>query len=141
MVTSTIQTNGECVSALILAHCSCLFPLARHYNYDLAACMGKSSTVALGYYPDWSQTESKCVKDANVPDYMRQKAATYIFDDIESCCKRFYNWEANKCIANSGGANAAGKVGTKKWYVDHSKGSCKQDNDGGAESWNHLYIR
>jgi len=112
----------------------------KHYNYDLAACMGKSSTVALGYYPDWSQTESKCVKDANVPDYMRQKAATYIFDDIESCCKRFYNWEANKCIANSGGANAAGKVGTKKWYVDHSKGSCKQDNDGGAESWNHLYI-
>ena len=127
--------------ALILAHCSCLFPLARHYHYSLATCMGKSSTAAIGYYPDWDGSESKCLNDRHVPDYMRQRPAAYIYDDIKSCCKRFYNWEENKCIANSGGGNAAGEVGTGKWYVDYYKGSCKQDNDGEAESWHDLHVR
>ena len=46
-----------------------------------------------------------------------------------------------KINALLGSANAAGEVGTRKWYVDHSKGSCKEDNDREAKSWNNLYIR
>ena len=87
--------------------------------------MGESLTAAIGYYPNWGQSESKCLNDANVPDYMR----------------RFYNWDENKCIANSGGGNAAGEVGTGKWYVDYYKGSCKQDNNGEAKNWHDLHVR
>ena len=80
-----------------------------------------------------------------MPDYMRASPQQYLYDDIESCCENYYQWEEDVCIENSGGNTVA--TATGKWYVNHQEEVCVQDcpkSVGGycgglAKEWDQLY--
>jgi len=96
----------------------------RYYAYDYTACMGVNGAAAIGYYPAWDGTE-KCRNDRDVPDYMRRNPSLWIYDDIESCCGRYYNWAKADCVSRSGGTTS--EVAAFKWYVNHENEVCEQD--------------
>ena len=78
-----------------------------------------SSGSIEGWFPDWSGGLSiKCVNDtATIPDYMQRNPSTWLYDDAEGCCSRYFGWEENECLLNSG-ETVAEDVGTNNWYVD-----------------------
>ena len=96
------------------------------------------------YYPMWSGSENKCSNDNGMLDYMRSNHA-WLYDDVESCCVRYFSWDYNECVTISGGTSTASY--SNNWYVDHYDELCKQDcpeENGGmctglAENWNELF--
>mmetsp|Transcript_31509 Transcript_31509/g.60108 ORF Transcript_31509/g.60108 Transcript_31509/m.60108 type:complete len:784 (-) Transcript_31509:593-2944(-) len=116
----------------------------RYYSFDYTACMGVEDSGAIGYYPAWDGT-GKCLNDTALPEYMRLNPSQWIYDDIDSCCDRYYNWDAISCRIKSDGATA--DAATNKWYVNHIDEVCEQDcheSNGGScgglvPSWKVLY--
>lgn len=96
----------------------------RYYSYDYASCMGIDSMAVIGFYPAWDGTK-KCRNDAEVPDYMRRNPSQWVYDDLESCCERYYSSEQAGCLTNSGG-NPTDSA-SLEWYVDHENEVCVQD--------------
>lgn len=115
----------------------------RYYSYDYALCMGED-IGAVGYYPAWDGTQ-KCLNDANVPAYMRLNPSQWLYDDIDSCCERYFSWIKADCISQSG--STASNAATNNWYVNHIDMVCEQDcpkDNGGscgglAPSYKTLY--
>mmetsp|Transcript_25700 Transcript_25700/g.44898 ORF Transcript_25700/g.44898 Transcript_25700/m.44898 type:complete len:1663 (+) Transcript_25700:1-4989(+) len=117
---------------------------SRYYSYEYIACMGVENAGALGYYPSWDSAQI-CVNNTDVPDYMRLNPSQWVYDDIDSCCERYYNWNHADCVTKSGGNSTA--TATLKWYVNHEDEICEQDCpvDGGGPcgglvpSWKTLF--
>lgn len=117
---------------------------SRYYSYDYAACMGVDESGAIGFYPAWDGT-LKCLNDGDIPSYMRHNSNQWVYDDIDSCCQRYYGWDYNSCIAESGGNPT--NTFTSKWYVNHADEICQQDcpeDSGGfcgglVDSWKTLF--
>lgn len=115
----------------------------RYYAYAYTSCMSED-TVAIGYYPAWDGTH-ECRNDANVPGYMRRNPTQWIYNDVDSCCERYYKWVKADCVSKSGGG--ASNAVTNKWYVNHIDMVCEQDcpkANGGpcgglVPSWKVLY--
>ncbi|KAL7539111.1 hypothetical protein ACHAXR_009034, partial [Thalassiosira sp. AJA248-18] len=99
----------------------------RYYSFDLGGCMGESS-ASIGFYPDWEGKNQNCLNDTNVPDYMRTNPSQWVYDDIESCCERYYNYDIPKCLSESGVEN----TGSNNWYVNYKLKKCVQDCTEGA---------
>ena len=59
-----------------------------------------------------------------MPDYMRANPQQYLYDDIESCCENYYQWEEDVCIEASGGNTVATTTG--EWYVNYQEEVCVQ---------------
>lgn len=97
---------------------------SRYYSYAFSLCMGVENTGAIGYYPAWDGSEM-CVNDSSVPDYMRNKPSSWVYQDIESCCVRYYSYVYADCVTKSGGSSSA--IATLKWYVNHVDEICQQD--------------
>ena len=80
-----------------------------------------------------------------MPDYMLSRPEEWLFQDIESCCENYYNWEKDICIEGSGGSPIASA--TEKWYVNHQDEKCMQDCPvegsgpcgGLTNNWDQLY--
>ncbi|KAL7533669.1 hypothetical protein ACHAXR_006666 [Thalassiosira sp. AJA248-18] len=102
----------------------------RYYSYDLGGCMGESSASTMGYYPDWATANSvKCLNDTNVPEHMRNNPSMWLYDDVEKCCERFFNYELGECINEStvaSGGNAT-TAGSNEWYPNWGERKCAQD--------------
>lgn len=106
--------------------------------------MGTDLTIPIGYYPAWDGT-TKCLNDADVPDYMRNNPDEWVYDDLDSCCERYYSYDYNECVVNGGGDAAA--LATNKWYVNYIDQKCEKDCDksvdatcgGPAKSWKSLF--
>lgn len=122
----------------------------RFYSWEYYSCMGGAGTLPTGYYPNWGETEIKCLNAtetfATMPDHFRQSPDQWLFDDIESCCKNYYSWDFNQCLVGSGVSLST--YATFKWFVNHKKEICQQDcpesamnaTCGGlAMEWNQLY--
>ena len=95
----------------------------RHYSWEYSACMGVDGAGVIGYYPAWDGTK-KCVNDTKAPNYMGLNPSQWMFDDVDSCCERYYDWVTN-CVSNSGGNTTS--AATLKWYVNHVDEICEQD--------------
>jgi len=116
----------------------------RYYSWEYYACMGEDNAGAIGYYPAWDGTES-CVNDAEAPDYMGLNPSLWIFDNIDSCCQRYYNWNVAGCVFKSGDDTTS--VATSDWYVNNMNEICQQDcleQSGGScgglvPSWKDLH--
>jgi hypothetical protein len=130
----------------------------KYYSWDVDGCVVESGGNAekvtpAGFYPNWGYPEDKCLnstaqigKENSLPDYMMNNPQQWLYDDIESCCKKYYSWDVNSCIVESGGTVTIEY--TKKWCVNQNEQICQQDcledpaspTCGGAvESWNRLH--
>jgi len=118
----------------------------RYFNYDYNACVGTSGHIPNGFYPNWGETEIKCLAASDeMPDYMHANTDIWVYNDIESCCKNYYSWTYTECVVGSGGQTAASDSG--KWYVNHQETICQQDCEKGgnvtcgglAKVWEVLY--
>jgi hypothetical protein len=86
----------------------------KYFSYAYNECMGNAATT-IGWYPAWahSLSDAKCLKDKDVPNYMRRDQSNWIHADVSGCCKRYYESAYDECVGASGG-NASGPV--SKWY-------------------------
>ena len=117
----------------------------RYYASAYSKCTGDAA-VAIGYYPVFdSNTQSICVNDTMVPDYMRVNPQ-WVHSSVKSCCERHYSWAYSDCIAGSDSDGTISSLGTNKWYVDYLSEVCKQDCSEGsdtcgglAKTWDTLY--
>jgi len=117
----------------------------RYYAWDLITCTGDSGTVPSGFYPNWGTSETKCLNSSETPETLPYNLENWLENDIESCCKRNFNWAYNDCVyLSSGSLNLAA---TNKWYVNHQDKICQQDcpKEGGGpcgglvDQWNTLF--
>ena len=126
---------------------------ARYFNYKLGDCMGTTTSSAGSdkYFPDWAGDNEGCLQDTGstrAPDYM-SGSATWLFDDLESCCSQHYSWNKNNCMGTS---SSTALTGSEQFYVLWKGGAnnadvCVKDcavgagtNCGGfAESWDTKY--
>jgi hypothetical protein len=51
------------------------------------------------YYPDWGKSEA-CINDGNQPDYMTNFPSQWMYQDIESCCQRYYSYDLIGCLSS-----------------------------------------
>jgi hypothetical protein len=124
---------------------------SRFFGYKLADCMGTSSASSTGtgkYFPDWSGDNEGCLKDTGstrAPDYMAG-STTWLFTDLDSCCKQHYNWNLATCKGTSSSGSAS--TASDEWYVVWSNpAKCVKNCVAGtgtgcgglAESWDTKY--
>ena len=58
----------------------------RFYGWDTASCMGEENSFIGLYYPNWDDIENVgCLSDGKAPSYMKNNAAVWLYDSIESC--------------------------------------------------------
>ncbi|KAL7460889.1 hypothetical protein ACHAXS_001324 [Conticribra weissflogii] len=119
----------------------------RHYSWIYNECAGINN-AALGpdgeslYYPDWEGDNKSCKNDGAQPQYMSNNPSTWMYENLESCCKARYSWNLNDCIGMSG---ISSTVGSNKWYPDWKKYVCVQDCVGNspcgglAKNWDPIY--
>ena len=81
-----------------------------------------------------------------IPAYIRTNAATWLANNIQACCERYYSWSYKECVVDSGGTLPA-QDGAGQWYVDWLLEKCVMDCEktsdpqcgGLAKSWDGLY--
>ena len=120
----------------------------KYFSWDISGCTGGTDAVPSGFYPNWGDSESKCLNStetaSTVPDYIVSNPEQWLESSAEACCQRYYEWDYNSCILQSGGAAS---VGSSQWYVDWSTETCVKDcNDqsdadcgGLANRWDELF--
>jgi len=113
----------------------------RYYKYTYSDCAGNAGTVPSGFYPNWGGSEQKCINaPARIP-------GNWLYDNIDSCCERYYSSELSDCIVASGGYIPPPADGSTEWFVDGFLHKCvKSCNDpadsqcgGFAKSWNEKF--
>jgi len=84
-------------------------------NYDdmYHICAGNS----VEWYPAWNGADEKCINDADsLADYMTDaEEVGFLSETLEECCNRWYKWNPEGCISDSGGTSAI--EASNKWYV------------------------
>eukprot|EP01082_Thalassiosira_pseudonana_P004230 g3727.t1 g3727 contig13:15864-17481(+) len=114
----------------------------RYYSWRYDDCMvegGGTSNTATLYYPNWEGSDHVCVNDGEAPDYITQAASTFMFEDLEDCCEKYYWWNMAECLGSV--ANA----GSHKYYADYRLNKCVKDctdsDCGGLVGgvWDELY--
>eukprot|EP00970_Alexandrium_tamarense_P010655 scaffold2189_cov204-Alexandrium_tamarense.AAC.1 len=114
----------------------------RYYSWRYDDCMvegGGTSNTATLYYPNWEGSDHVCVNDGEAPDYITQAASTFMFEDLEDCCEKYYWWNMAECLGSA--ANA----GSNKYYADYRLSKCVKDctdsDCGGLVGgvWDELY--
>jgi len=110
---------------------------ARYYGWNQANCeaSGASGTGVTGnnatmlWFPDWATSQSiKCIQNDNTtaaPDYMANNPTGWMKTTVTGCCERYFNWDLNKCLPNSGVVNAT--AGSGEWYVNWVTYQCVKD--------------
>lgn len=48
------------------------------------------------YYPAWGYSET-CLSDGGQEDYMNLNNGDWLYETLESCCERYYNWDDVGC--------------------------------------------
>ena len=72
-------------------------------------------------------------------------SAEWVYQDITSCCTRYFGWMIDTCVVSSGGNSTT--LYTQQWYVNSGDEICQQDCDednGGScggliDSWKQSY--
>jgi len=120
----------------------------KYYKYTYSDCVGDAGTVLSGYYPNWGRSEQKCINaPETLPGYMRNNPGNWLYDNIDSCCERYYISELSECIVASGGYIPPPANGSTEWFEDELLHKCvKSCNDpadsqcgGFAKSWNEKF--
>ena len=118
----------------------------RYFSYAYNECMGSLAASSGKYYPDWTNGGDACLVDGKEPSYMKSNPDGWLYDDADSCCKRYFPWNFSKCVTSSGGT--VSNLATREWYVDHAKKQCVQDCavdatdptcGGNANAWDSLH--
>jgi len=121
----------------------------RYFSWDIYTCNGNSETAPIGFYPNWGESETKCLNStqtaSTIPDYVLQNPEQWLDNDIEACCEQHYNWAYSDCISFSGGSSPS--TATGDWYVNHKDKICQRDclEEGGgscgglAKPWKTMY--
>ena len=112
----------------------------QYYDWDYYECTGTLPELTNGnFYPDWSDySDPTCRNNDKMPAYMLRNQEWYFSDSLKKCCERHFEYNMNKCMGTSA-------VGTQKWYVNYTAGTCVQDCVGAspcggiAESWDELF--
>jgi len=89
-------------------------------NYDETYHICVGDTV--DWYPAWNVVGEKCLNDANrLSEYMigADQEAGFLSETLDECCNRWYNWNPEGCISDSGGVVAIGPAiaASNEWYV------------------------
>jgi len=70
------------------------------------AAMVAAESSSGKWYPNWENTEATvethkhtCTNDGREPTYMRENAASYLFDSQKACCNTWFSWE-DDCITS-----------------------------------------
>ena len=96
----------------------------KYFSYAIGACMGniaiQGADALLIWYPDWLGGSGACIDDTNVPEYMLQNRAAWLFSNKEACCTRYYPWAVSSCM---GGDVIQGVDTSLVWYPDWLGGS------------------
>ena len=97
----------------------------KFYQWNYYPCTGTKPEGSGDYYPDWIGSPSTCKADGNMPDYMLRpdSASWYLFDTLEDCCEKYFNWDLNNCLGSSG----TPVTGSNEWYVNYDAKTCVQD--------------
>ena len=84
----------------------------KFYEWNDFACTGTSPELTNGeYYPDWSgSSTSTCLNDNKIPTYMLNDQSWYLFNTLQECCERHFNWALRDCLGTA-------EVGTDQLYV------------------------
>eukprot|EP00956_Cyclotella_meneghiniana_P025357 scaffold52698_cov55-Cyclotella_meneghiniana.AAC.2 len=114
-----------------------------HYPWGFDVCMGLSpgscsyvctdnsgtatssaSSSGVKYYADWLADVRTCKNDGLAPQYMVDQASLWLYDDLDSCCERFFSYKLDFC---KGGGGTSSYTGTNKWYVSYDDKTCFKD--------------
>lgn len=84
---------------------------AEHYSYNMATCLGSSTSLASGnkWYADWTSGDETCKNDGQAPSYMVENDSLWLYTNKDDCCSRFFNYKLNDCKGSSSSAVATGK--------------------------------
>jgi hypothetical protein len=101
-----------------------------HYSFDLAGCMGGSSSGSSGtkYYPDWLGDDT-CKNDGSAPDYMVQNPSMWLHDTLADCCSKNYSWKLAECVGTAAAASSG------LYYPDWAGSNEGCLNDGNEPSY------
>ena len=68
---------------------------------------------------DWRGYTGTCIGDGNAPPYQKLNPSTWLYNNIEECCDRYYpGTEKAQCMY---------KKGSGLWYVDYKNDKCTLD--------------
>ncbi len=106
---------------------------SKFYSWDYNTCMGIVTTPAPPsnkWYVNFDT--SRCVKDCPAGGELcggPVPSSSTLYDTVDACCARITWVPSNVCTAESQGLVPEG---SKKWYVNDSMLSCRQDCIGNA---------
>lgn len=73
---------------------------------------------------DWEGDSGTCLQDGKQALYMTNNPSVWLYNNLESCCKRYFpGTNEPKCLGQSNPQVA----GSGKWFVDHSLERCVND--------------
>ena len=114
---------------------------AEHYTWNEASCLGGiggtslthgTSTASSGskYYADWESEKAEdqtCKNDGAAPEYMINNPTMWLFDQLNVCCEKNFNWEPK--LSECKGSTAADS-NARLYYPDWSGGNagCEQNS-------------
>ena len=109
-----------------------------HFSWGKAVCMGGiggtsiahgQSSISSGdkYYAAWESGDEVCKNDGGAPEYMIENDAVWLFDDLDTCCETFFNYNLAEC------KRQGYRVGTNEWWIDWNTFKCVKDCEGGTD--------
>eukprot|EP00970_Alexandrium_tamarense_P008229 scaffold1576_cov192-Alexandrium_tamarense.AAC.7 len=69
------------------------------------------------YYPAWGDAET-CLNDGQQKEYMNDNAESWLYPDLESCCKRYYSWDEVGCLRTNAEATLVSSSGSALAFPD-----------------------
>lgn len=89
---TTLQTSSATTSTLLAQATA---------TGDFSAALIPILAYLSNWFPDWVGRSGTCKNDGSYPRYMAIMGS-YFENSLDSCCKKYYDWDYPKCAGNSG---------------------------------------
>eukprot|EP00956_Cyclotella_meneghiniana_P019802 scaffold34431_cov24-Cyclotella_meneghiniana.AAC.2 len=98
---------------------------SQHFTWNYESCMGTlDQTCARAlWYPDFTGSNTGCLRDGNEPLYMTQNPTVYLYNTKADCCKEFYYFDYSTCIGST--SSNSGTSYYADWLGDNT---CNNDS-------------
>merc|ERR1712176_360533 len=118
LLSTNLQNDGSFEG--VISTCLSVWGTISVKDFEVNPATGDDTTGTPGlFYPDWENHAGTCLQDGNQPLYMELDPATWLFEDLQACCDRYFSgWNNNKCM---------NQKGSGLWYVSHQLEKCVTD--------------
>jgi len=72
----------------------------QYFDWNFDQCIGNIPGICTRslFYPDWDNSNNRCVDDGKEPKYMTDNAMHYMFSRLEDCCGKHFYYDYQNCV-------------------------------------------